>query len=102
MMNNKYMKEFPRALAIGFSVFCVIVLINFLNGNDVAFDDRMKSTLLYTLLYSVSLHLANITFVISPLDNNAVMSHWSMLPKLGRTVTQFGLQILLICFLFYF
>jgi two-component sensor histidine kinase len=67
MMNNKYMKEFPRALAIGFTVFCVIILINFLNGNEVAFDDKMKSTLLYTLLYSVSLHLAN-TFLFVFLD----------------------------------
>ena len=67
MMNNKYMKEFPRALAIGFTVFCVIILINFLNGNEVAFDNKMKSTLLYTLLYSVSLHLAN-TFLFVFLD----------------------------------
>ncbi len=66
-MNNKYMREFPRALAIGFTVFCVIILINFLSGNEVAFDDRMKSTLLYTLLYSVSLHLAN-TFLFVFLD----------------------------------
>jgi two-component sensor histidine kinase len=67
-MNNKYTREFPRALAIGFTVFCIIVLINFLNGNEIAFDDRMKSTLLYTLLYSVSLHLANTTLFIF-LDN---------------------------------
>ena len=66
-MTNKYMKEFPRALAIGFTIFCVIILINFLNGNEVAFDDKMKSTLLYTLLYSVSLHLAN-TFLFVLLD----------------------------------
>ncbi len=58
-MNNKYIREFPRALGIGLLVFSVIVLINFLNGNEVAFDGKMKSTLLYTLLYSISLHLAN-------------------------------------------
>jgi hypothetical protein len=36
-MNNKYIKEFPRALAIGFSIFCIIIIINFLNGKEIAF-----------------------------------------------------------------
>ncbi|NHM01346.1 histidine kinase [Flavobacterium difficile] len=64
MIKNKYIREFPRAIVIGFSVFSVIVLINFLNGDDVSFDHKLKLTLLYTLLYSVSLHLANTTLFI--------------------------------------
>lgn len=63
-MNNKYMRELPRALAIGFTIFCVLILINILNGNEIAFDETMKSTFLYTLLYSVSLHLANTSLFI--------------------------------------
>ena len=63
-MNNKYIKEFPRALIIGFSIFCIIILINFLNGNEIGFNENMKFTLLYTLLYSVSLHLANTTLFV--------------------------------------
>jgi sensor histidine kinase YesM len=63
-MNNKYIKEFPRALAIGFSIFCIIIIINFLNGKEIAFNENIKFTFLYTLLYSVSLHLANTSLFV--------------------------------------
>jgi len=63
-MNNKYIKELPRALAIGFSIFCIIIFLNFLNGKEIAFNENMKFTFLYTLLYSVSLHLANTSLFI--------------------------------------
>lgn len=94
-MNNKYMREFPRALAIGFSVFCVIVIINFLNGNEVAFDDRMKSTLLYTLLYSVSLHLANTSLFIF-LDNYFKEERFSKRRILVGFVSSFFLSLFVI------
>jgi sensor histidine kinase YesM len=63
-MNNKYIKELPRALAIGVSIFCIIIFINFLNGKEIAFNENLKFTFLYTLLYSVSLHLANTSLFI--------------------------------------
>ena len=63
-MNNKYIKELPRALAIGFSIFCIIIFLNYLNGKEIAFNENMKFTFLYTLLYSVSLHLANTSLFI--------------------------------------
>ncbi len=94
-MNNKYMREFPRALAIGFSVFCVIVIINFLNGNEVAFDDKMKSTLLYTLLYSVSLHLANTSLFIF-LDNYFKEERFSKRRILVGFVSSFFLSLFVI------
>jgi sensor histidine kinase YesM len=63
-MNNKYIKELPRALAIGFSIFCIIIFINFLNGKEIALNENLKYTFLYTLLYSLSLHLANTSLFI--------------------------------------
>lgn len=89
------MREFPRALAIGFTVFCVIILINFLNGNEVAFDDRMKSTLLYTLLYSVSLHLANTSLFIF-LDNYFKEERFSKRRIIVGFVSSFFLSLFVI------
>jgi hypothetical protein len=94
-MNNKYIKEFPRALAIGFGVFCVIILINFLNGNEVAFDEKMKSTLLYTSLYSVSLHLANTSLFIF-LDNYFKEERFSKRRILVGFVSSFFLSLFVI------
>ncbi|WP_298302722.1 2TM domain-containing protein [Flavobacterium sp.] len=64
MKNNRYLREFPRALLIGFGIFCIITLINVLNGSSLKFDENLKVTFLYTLLYSVSLHLANTSLFI--------------------------------------
>lgn len=64
MMKNKYIREFPRALLIGLGIFCIITLINVLNGVNLKFDENLKGTFLYTLLYSVSLHLANTSLFI--------------------------------------
>ncbi|WP_394759617.1 2TM domain-containing protein [Flavobacterium sp.] len=59
MTSNKHIRQLPRAFAIGFTIFCIIILIDFLNGNKVAFNEKMVSTLLYTLLYSISLYFGN-------------------------------------------
>lgn len=94
-MNNKYIKEFPRALAIGFTVFCIIILINFLNGSEVAFNKKMKFTLLYTLLYSVSLHLANTSLFIF-LDNFFKEERFSKKRILVGFISSFFLSLFVI------
>lgn len=94
-MNNKYIREFPRALGIGLLVFSVIILINFLNGNEVAFDGKMKSTLLYTLLYSVSLHLAN-TYLFIFLDKIFKEERFSKKRILVGFVSSFFLSLFVI------
>jgi hypothetical protein len=58
-MKNKYIREFPRAIFIGLSIFLVIMVINILNGQELKFDENLKLTFIYTLLYSFSLHIAN-------------------------------------------
>lgn len=62
-----FIKELPRALFIGLSIFIVIIIIQLLNGEDVGFNHNLKMTFLYTILYSFSLHLAN-TFLFVYLD----------------------------------
>lgn len=68
MMKNKYIKQFPRALFTGFAIFFVIVLINFFNGEKIGFNENLKLTFLYTILYTVALHFANTSLFIW-LDN---------------------------------
>ena len=64
MMKNRYIREFPRAFLIGLGIFCVLTLINVLNGESLKFDENLKFTFLYTILYTVSLHLANTSLFI--------------------------------------
>lgn len=64
MMKNRYIREFPRAFLIGLGIFCVLTLINVLNGASLKFDENLKFTFLYTILYTVSLHLANTSLFI--------------------------------------
>ena len=63
-MKNRYIREFPRAFLIGLGIFCVLTLINVLNGESLKFDENLKFTFLYTILYTVSLHLANTSLFI--------------------------------------
>ncbi|TDP59311.1 2TM domain-containing protein [Flavobacterium dankookense] len=63
-MKNRYLREFPRAIVIGLGIFCIITFINVLNGASLQFNDELKSTFLYTLLYTTSLHLANTSLFI--------------------------------------
>lgn len=64
MMKNRYIREFPRAFLIGLGIFCILTLINVLNGASLKFDENLKYTFLYTILYTVSLHLANTSLFI--------------------------------------
>ncbi len=64
MIKNRYIREFPRAFLIGLGIFCVLTLINVLNGGSLKFDENLKFTFLYTILYTVSLHLANTSLFI--------------------------------------
>jgi len=64
MMKNTYIREFLRSFIIGLGIFCVLILINVLNGGSIKFDENLKNTFLYTILYTVSLHLANTSLFI--------------------------------------
>jgi sensor histidine kinase YesM len=66
-MKSRYIKELPRALVIGFSIFSIIILIQYLNGYKIELNNKFKYTFIYTFLYSTSLHFAN-TFLFISLD----------------------------------
>ena len=63
-MKNRYIKEFPRAFLIGFGIFFIITLINVLNGVSLQFNENLGIRFLYTLLYTVSLHITNTSLFI--------------------------------------
>ena len=66
-MKSRFMKELPRAILIGLSIFITIIIIEVVNGTNLHFNQRLLNTFLYTLLYSFSLHFAN-TFLFIELD----------------------------------
>ncbi|WP_165784000.1 histidine kinase [Flavobacterium alvei] len=66
-MKNDYVKELPKAFFIGLTIFGVLNLIRFFNGNSIALDDKWVVMFLYTMLYSFVLHLAN-TYLFLFLD----------------------------------
>ncbi|WP_291117106.1 2TM domain-containing protein [Flavobacterium sp. UBA6135] len=64
---EKYIKEFPRATWISLSVFLVLILIQFLMGRKIIFDNNLLVNFGYTMLYGYSLYFAN-SFVFQKLD----------------------------------
>lgn len=100
-MKNPYIKELPRALLIGFSIFVTIILIQFLNGGKIAFDSNLKSTFFYTILYSFSLHFAN-TFLFVELDKFFKEDRFSRTRILIGFISSFFLSIFVIFVLRFF
>lgn len=52
-------RELLRSLGVGIIIFIVIVLLNLIYGEKLAFDGKMGKTFLYTIVYSVFLGYAN-------------------------------------------
>jgi sensor histidine kinase YesM len=67
MTNNRYIKEIPRALLIGLGIFFIILLIQIINNQKIEWNENLKLLFFYTLLYTLSLHLAN-TWLFNTLD----------------------------------
>lgn len=55
----KYIKQFPKALAISASVFLLLLLIEVLMGYRPGFDQKLLVKFAYTMLYGLSLYFAN-------------------------------------------
>ncbi|HEX8562913.1 MAG TPA: 2TM domain-containing protein [Flavobacterium sp.] len=56
---NRYVKELLKALGLGFLIFVVLVLIRKASGDEIAADEKLTLTFIFTMLYSVSLYFAN-------------------------------------------
>ena len=94
-MKTRFIKELPRAIFIGLSIFMVVILIQFANGYQLKFDRQLQFTLLYTMLYTFSLHFANTALFIY-LDKIFVNERFSKTRIITGFVTSFIVSIAVI------
>ena len=94
-MKNDYVKELPKAFFIGLAVFGLLNLIRILNGGSISFDENIKLMFLYTMLYSLALHLAN-TYLFITLDKIFVNERFSKKRILVGFVSSFFLSLFVI------
>ena len=59
MNTSKLIRELPRALFISIVIFVVLTIIPVLNGGEITFDNRLKISFLYIMLYGMSLYYVN-------------------------------------------
>lgn len=64
---NKFVKNLPKAFIIAFSIFLLLMLIEWVNGDQIAFNHRLLVRFSYTMLYGMTLYFAN-GFVFDYLD----------------------------------
>ncbi len=56
---NRYLKEFLKAVALGSVIFVVLIIIRLVSGGSIQWNQNLLLSFLFTMLYSVSLYLAN-------------------------------------------
>jgi len=56
---NRVLRHFLRSIAIGLVVFFVFTIINWMAGSVITMNRKLLMNLQFTLLYSVSLYMAN-------------------------------------------
>ncbi len=89
------LKELLRSLGIGLLIFVVIIVLNLIYGGKLVFDNQLRSTFLYTILYSVSLGYAN-QLVFVYLDKIFVSERFSLKRMVIGFVTSFVVTLLII------
>jgi len=94
-MNNKYLRELPKSLLIGIGIFIIMILMRVLNGESIKYDEYLMYSLLYTLLYSVCLHMANAVLFIY-LDKCFIAQRFSLRRIIIGFLSSFILSILVI------
>jgi hypothetical protein len=94
-MKNDYVKEFPRAFFIGLAIFGWLNLMRVIEGQSISFDERLGVMLLYTMLYSVALHLSN-TFLFVTLDRIFINERFSRKRIIIGFVSSFFLSLFVI------
>jgi sensor histidine kinase YesM len=94
-MKNDYIKEFPRAFFIGLAIFVALNLIRAFNGS-FSLDEGLKLMFLYTMLYTLALHLAN-TYLFITLDKIFIKERFSK----KRIIVGFGSSFFLSLFVIF-
>jgi len=94
-MKNDYIREFPRAFFIGLAIFGILNLIQILNGGSISFDESLGLMFLYTMLYSLALHIAN-TFLFIKLDKIFINERFSIRRIIVGFTSSFFLSLFVI------
>lgn len=94
-MENRYIKEIPRAIIIGLSIFIVMLILELVNGNAIKFNNQFLQNLGYTLLYSFSLHFAN-AFLFIKLDKIFAKDRFSVKRIIIGFIASFVITIFVI------
>lgn len=63
-MINKIIKELPRAVLISIAIFVVLVVIRLIAGVKIQLDENLLINFGYSMLYGLSLYLANAAIFI--------------------------------------
>jgi sensor histidine kinase YesM len=95
MIKNEYIREFPKALMIGISIFLVLNILQFLNGYSVELNRKLGVMFMYTIVYTISLHLAN-TFLFRKLDQIFVNERFTKKRIIIGFISSFFLSIFVI------
>jgi hypothetical protein len=70
-------KDLTRSTGIGLIIFVIVILVNLAYGEKLAFNDKLGYLFLYTLLYSLSLGVAN-QYVFYVLDKVFTKDRFSL------------------------
>jgi sensor histidine kinase YesM len=100
-MKNDYVKDIPKAFFIGIAVFGLLNLIRFLNGVSITYDEHLKLMFLYTMLYTLVLHLAN-TYLFITLDKIFIKERFSKKRIIIGFCSSFFLSLFVIFLLRFF
>ena len=89
------LKEVLKSLSIGIIIFLVIILINFIYGSKIAFNQQLGIMFLYTMMYSIVLGYANRSVFVY-LDKKYAGERFSSKRLIVGFITAFLITILII------
>ena len=88
-------RELLRSLGIGVIIFLIVILINFIYGAKIAFNNELGELFLYTMLYSVTLGYAN-QMVFVYLDKKFATERFSLKRMVVGFVSSFVVTLFII------
>lgn len=94
-MFDKLFKEIPRAILITILIFGIIILIRWMNGSEIIFNRNLAINFGYTVLYSLSIYLANALLFIK-LDEIFEKERFTKKRVIAGFILSFTLSIFMI------
>ena len=88
-------RELLRSLGIGVIIFLIVILINFIYGAKITFNNELGELFLYTMLYSVTLGYAN-QMVFVYLDKKFATERFSLKRMVVGFVSSFVVTLFII------